>query len=322
MDRKALGVAAALGSAAAWAAGALLFKRIGEIMSPFAMTLTKGTISIVLLAVALLAVEYRRGSKEKPFSRLRTIDRRSLLLLVISGFVGISVADTCFFAALSLLSPHTVVLLMMVGFILTPLLAMVFLREPSTLARWLGIALVLGGIMLVLTTGTAEEAADTRVRGIILGLLSVISMSVSFVIAKKALESMTALQGTFVRMLIGTLGMLVFGALTGRLRTWVLPLSDPGLVTYFVAAVAVITFGGFWLTHVAIKNVDLTIANTLMATEPVFVLIFGALFLGNRITLIACAGTVLALSGVTVLFRTAAAGGAPDTGTQEETQGM
>jgi len=41
-DVRLLGMSAALGSAASWAIGSILFKRIGETVTPFGMTLSKG----------------------------------------------------------------------------------------------------------------------------------------------------------------------------------------------------------------------------------------------------------------------------------------
>jgi drug/metabolite transporter (DMT)-like permease len=303
---RSIGIAASLGSAASWAAGALLFNRIAERMDAMAMTLAKSAASIVLLGLALVIVESRRGGGETLFARLRKTDGRSLGLLALSGILGISVADTFFFRALHLLSPLSVVLLMMIGFVLTPMLAMIFLKEESSLARWLGIALVIQGIGVVMASNPGDEAGAVRLEGVVYGVLSVVSMSVSYVVAKKALESLTALQGTVVRMTVGSIGVFVVGLIGGRLGDWIGPLRDPGFLLFFLAAVAVVTFGGFWLTLVAIKNVDLSIANTLMATEPLFVLLIGAILFGEPLTLLAALGTVVALEGAAVLIVRAA----------------
>lgn len=304
MDKRVVGVSAALASAASWAAGAILFDRIAERMSSVAMTLVKSGVGVVLLAVTLLAVESRRSATEAPlWARLRQSDWRSLALLAVSGFLGISVADTCFFQALHLLSAHTVVVLMMAGFILTPLLAMVCLKEPSTPARWLGIALVVEGIGVVVATSPESEPAATRLAGIVFGLLSVVSMSVSFVIAKKALENLTALQGTFVRMAVGFVGMLAFGAARGGIGDWIAPFRETEFVVFFLVAVFIVTFGGFWFTHVAIKYVDLTVANTLMATEPLFVLLLGVLVFRRGVPLLGVIGSLVAIQGVAVLLK-------------------
>jgi len=303
MDRKAIGISAALASAASWAAGAILFNRIGEEMSSLAMTLTKGAVSVVLLGAALALVGGSRSRRTPaPGAGLGSMDRRSITLLVASGLLGISLADTCFFEALKTLGPHSVVLLMMVGQVLTPLCAMVFLKEPSTVSRWSGIILVVAGIGIVLSGRLAGEG-DLGWRGVGFGLTSVIAMSLSIVIAKKALDRLSALEGTFIRMAAGTAGMLLLGVLTGRLGAWVLPLQDPRFLLLFLVAVCIVTFGGFWLSLAAIKYADVVVGSTLISTEPLFVLLIGALFMGRGITARALAGTVLALAGVVALVR-------------------
>ena len=71
MDLRVIGLAAALGSAASWAVGSILFKQIGEKLSPLAMTLAKGTISVILLALVLV------------FAGYGTVEVKSLLLLIL-----------------------------------------------------------------------------------------------------------------------------------------------------------------------------------------------------------------------------------------------
>ncbi len=302
-SRKTLGVASALGSAASWAVGAMLFDRIADRMQPVAMTLAKSALGVVLLGITVFAVEKFTREERPLLQRVRGTNRVSLLMLAFSGVLGISVADTFFFEALHALSAHSVVLLMMVGFVLTPALAMIFLKEKSTLVRWLGIGLIVGGIVIVQFANVEKLDLGLRVRGLVFGLLSVVSMSISFVIAKKALEPFSALQGTFIRMLFGSIGVFLVGLSSGSLGNWMAPFRDPGFVALFAAAVCVVTFGAFWLTHAAIKYLDLTIANTLMATEPVFVLIIGAVVFRRPVALVACLGTLVSLEGVVMLLR-------------------
>ena len=76
---KLLGIAAALGSAASWAVGAILFKRLGEQMSSFGMTLAKGAVSVVLLGLAVWVMGFE------------SMDSHTLMLMVLSGVVGITV---------------------------------------------------------------------------------------------------------------------------------------------------------------------------------------------------------------------------------------
>jgi drug/metabolite transporter (DMT)-like permease len=289
MTSSAIGIAAALGSAASWALGTILFKRIGERMSPLAMTLAKAAVSVVFLGAALA------------FLGFTAMTPQDLGLLAASGLVGIAVGDTLFFAALQHLGPQTLVVLMMIGQVLTALLALVFLGERPSLAAWGGIACVLAGVTIVLRANLSGEQQRSRVRGIVLGLLSVACMSLSQIMAKPALRSVSAMQETWVRMLAGAAGLALFGLFARRLRVWFSEGRDARLAGSFLFAVCVVTFGGFWLSLLAIKHVDIAIATTLNSLEPVFVLPLAAIVLKEKITPLQIVGTLTALGGVIVL---------------------
>lgn len=289
MDFRTIGIVAALGSAASWAVGSILFKQLGERISPLAMTLAKGGVSLVFLGVTLI------------FTGYNGVEQQALLLLVLSGFLGITLGDTFFFEALQNLGPHALVLLLMLGEVLTVVLAVVFLGETPTLLAWLGIALVVLGIAVVLSAKLSGEKQASRWRGIAFGLLSVLCMSISMIVAKKGLESVSTIQATFIRMLSGTTGMLFFGTVTQRLGRWMIPFRDRKLIYSFTLSVCVVTFGGFWLSLVAIKYVDLAIANTLSSTEPLFILPLAAIFLKEKIVFRSVLGTVMTLLGIAFL---------------------
>lgn len=289
MDLRAIGIVAALGSAASWALGSILFKRLGESISPLAMTLAKGSISVVLLGLVLVFTGYQQIAWE-PF-----------WLLIGSGLIGIALGDTFFFEALQDLSPHALILLLMLGQVFTAILAVLFLGETPTLTIWLGILAVVVGLGIVLSSQFSPEKQASRMRGILFGLLAMVAMSASTIVAKMGLESVSAIQATFIRMLAGTTGMLFFGIATRRIGRWAIPFKDTQLMSLFLVSVCVVTFGGFWLSLVAIKYVDVSIANTLNSTEPLFVLPLAAIFLKEKIVFKAVLGTAIATAGVVCL---------------------
>jgi drug/metabolite transporter (DMT)-like permease len=289
MTSKTIGIAAALGSAACWALGAILFKRLGEQLSSPGMALVKSFLSAALLGAVLLLVGFDKVSTE------------ALLWLGLSGAVGIALGDTFFFAALKQLSPHTLIMLLTSGQILTVLLAVLFLGEAPTLKTWLGIGLVVAGITVVLWAKLSGDRQASQLRGIALGILSVVCMSVSMVIAKKGLAEISAMQGLFIRMLAAGLTMLLLSTFQWRAGDWLAPFRQSGLLWQFFASVCVITFGGFWLSLLAIKHLDVSIANTLNSAEPLFVLPLGVCFLREKITLAALTGSVVAVAGISLL---------------------
>ena len=284
-----VGIIAALGSAASWALGSILFKRLGESLSSPAMNLAKQVVSVTLLAAAVALVGFQG------------MDGRTVALLVVSGVLGIALGDTFFFEALKDLSPVALVTLATLGPAFTAVLALIFLGDQLHWAAGGGIALVLGGVGIVLYSKIAGANHASGFRGIAFGLLSVVCMAVSTIVAKKGLDCVSALQATFIRMLAGAAGMLTFGLVTRQLGTWVMPFRDWKLAAYFLGAVSVVTFGGFWLSLLAVKCIDVSVAATLNSTEPVFVLPLALVLLRERITWAAVLGTLITVGGVVLL---------------------
>jgi drug/metabolite transporter (DMT)-like permease len=292
MEPKLIGMGAALGSAASWAIGSILFKRIGESVSPFGMTLVKGSVSILLLGAVLMITGYG------------DVPTNSLLLLCLSGVLGIAIADTLFFAALQDIGPIPLVVFFMMGQLLTALLAIFFLHEMPSIREWIGIILTLSGICTVLGSKISGDDTTRRsgIRGIILGGLSMIAMSSSTIIAKPALMNISTLSATFLRMVAGTIGVLLFGIASGRIQQWLSPVRDMQMMLRFFFSVCTVTFGGFWLSLVAIKYVDVAVASALSATEPLFIIPFAILIFKERVSFAEIIGAVLASGGIILII--------------------
>lgn len=289
MNLSFVGVLAGIGSAASWAIGAILFKQIGSHLSPLVMTLGKSGLGVLYLGLALAVT-----CASVPAAG-------DLWMLAASGLVGIAISDTLFFAALRDLSPKTLVILLTVGQVNASILAMIFLGEfPSTIA-WLGIGLILTGVSIVLWPTGGTPAPPARRKGILLGLASSLCMSGSVVMAKDALADVSALEGTFIRMLAGFVGIALVLAFRRRLLSSLWDISKQGLALSFLAAVFVVTFGGFWLSLVAVKNLNVAAANSLLSLEPVLILPFAAFFLKEKLLGREIAGAIIATAGVIVL---------------------
>jgi drug/metabolite transporter (DMT)-like permease len=285
-----IGITAALGSAASWAVGSFLFKSLGEVFSPLAMTLSKGVFSLVLLGAVLMVMG--PGSQG--------LD--SFAMLALSGLLGIALGDTFFFEALSGLGPQPLLVLAVLGQVLTVISAVLFLHESPTLGAWTGVALVIIGVTVVLRGKLTGDERATGLRGIGFGLLAVICMCASNLVAKAALrEGSDTIAATFIRMAAGTLGVLLLGLTTHRLKAWVSPFRDLRMFRLFLIAVVVVTFGGFWLSMVAYKYMPVSIASSLTSTEPVFALILAAILWKERPSLPVLVGTLATVLGVALI---------------------
>ena len=285
-----IGMAAALGSAASWALGSVLFKLLGDRLPPISLTFAKGVAGVVMLGLVLGPTAFR------------TIEAWPLVLLALSGVLGIALGDTFFFIALRNLGAHAIVVLLTLGQVLTVLLALVWLGERPSLVAWLGIGLVIAGVTVVMWIRFSNEEGASTLVGVAWGLAAIVCMSVSIIIAKEALESTGSMQATFVRMLAGTAGIFLFAVATRQLGAHLRPLLEPRFAGFFLVSGAVVTFGGFWLSLLAIEKTDVAIANTLGSTEPLFALPFAAFVLKETITVPTVLGCILAVIGIGLII--------------------
>jgi drug/metabolite transporter (DMT)-like permease len=291
MDGQLIGYSAALGSAASWAAGSILFKPLSDRLSPMGLTLSKAFLSVLFLGAVTLIL------------RLDIASTEGLGLLIISGLLGIALGDALFFAALRDLGPVTMIIFFFFGQFFTACLAIIFLGEMPAIQAWFGMAVTLAGVGLLLwpKISAGSDMGVTTRRGIALGCAYTLCFSLSMIVAKEALENAHTISATFVRMAAGAAGMFVVGIVTRKMSDWLTPFKDLKMLGFLTLAVAIVTFGGFWLSLVAIKYVDVAVANTLGATEPLFVLPLAVVFLKERVTRFEVGGTVLTVVGVLLI---------------------
>ena len=285
-----LGVPAGLGAAASWALGTVLFKGVGETVEPLVLTAAKTLFSVFALGAFLLIFG------------LQPITTSSLAWLVLSGLLGVAAGDTLFFAALRRLTVHQLVILMMVSPGVTIILALIALGEKLSPILWLGIILILAGIAVGLLPGLRQsDHGSSDLRGLMFGCLAMFCMAVSVIVAKLGVVDVSALEATFIRMLAGWVGVSSILVIQRRIATGLNSLATWGTALRFVLAATVVTFGGFWLTLVAIKWLEVSIANTLIATEPIFALPLAIFGLQERPKRLAWIGASIAFPGTLLI---------------------
>jgi drug/metabolite transporter (DMT)-like permease len=293
MQSDHIGMYSALLSAASWALGAILFNKIGENVSPFGMTFAKGVIGCLLLGI----VYYVEG--------ISMLSNHVLIILFISGVIGISIGDTLFFASLRNLGPKTQVILFMSGQIITSILGIIIFMEYPTPVQYFGMALILIGVSSVLWTkiNSSSSSVSTNIKGLIYGILSMILFSTSLVLVKSAMSDISTIGATFYRILFGTIGIMVFGMFRNNIKDWIAPFKgDMHMISLLIISVIIVIFGGFWLSLVAIKYANIGVASALNATEPLFVLPLSYFIMKEKIEKIEVFGAICSVAGICLLI--------------------
>jgi len=94
-----LGSIFALTSAFFWASAVILFKKSGETFSPVSLNIYKSFVALILVSVTMVVLNI-------PFFPDKPVN--DWLLLALSGFIGITLADLFFFIALNRLGASLV----------------------------------------------------------------------------------------------------------------------------------------------------------------------------------------------------------------------
>lgn len=288
MSLELIGILAALASSASWAIGAILLKPYAERFSAITLTFAKGIVGILILGGAVLLT----GSWNVP--------PESFWVLLVSGALGIGVADTLFFRALRDLSSHSVVQLMLLGQVATIGMAVAFLGEALSTLEWIGVLLVILGVWVVLSDRRPGPAGTARPVAVLFGLASVLAMAASVTMAKGALDSVDPLPATLIRVGGGMVALMFMVAVLSRGRgngPHAL-LADWRVLGRFFAIAVFVTFGGFFLSLLAFKYARLAIANTLLSTEPLFVLLIAAVAFNERPETRRVVGSLVSVAGV------------------------
>ncbi len=289
------GELAALSAALIWAIASFVYTHLGQRLSPLTLNLTKGTISIGLI---LLTFVVRQEA-------VPLMDTNSVLLLFLSGAIGIGFGDTAFFEALNCIGARRALLMEALAPPLTAILAVVFLQENLSGVAWAGISLTCLGVAWVVVEQEPDktEGRFRPLRGMVCGLIAALGQASGAVLSRAALATTdtSPLWSTLIRLVAGLLVLLIWlGIQRQPLREFGM-LRSPRLLGIVIGTAFAGTYLGIWLQQTALKYAPAGIAQSLVATSPLFVIPL-SLWLGERVSRRAVLGVVLALGGIWLLF--------------------
>jgi len=285
-----MGVFAALGTALCWAIAARLFSGTGNAFSPLTMNFWKGIISIALLGIVLIVI---------PPAAYTT---SSILWLLISGFIGIGIGDTCFFKALKSIGDSQAVLVAeTLAPLFTALLAMAFIGEWITWQQWVGVAVVLLSVDMVIKARKRSTTHVFATSGYLYGVAAALCQAVGAVVSRDILGSgeVDAASAAFLR-LVG--GMFFVVPLIAFSKTRWLPVIAQGQAVWpaFVLATLLGTTAAIYLQMFAFAYAKAAVVQTLIATSALMSLGV-AWVLGEKATKATLLWSIVALMGVAIL---------------------
>lgn len=287
------GEIAALSAALLWALSSVIYTRLGLKIPPLQLNLYKGLMAIAMITMTLLI-------QGEVFT---DVSASTIALLLLSGIIGIGLGDTAFFTALNTLGARRTLLLETSAPPMGALLALIFIGEQLTPNVWCGILLTLLGIAWVISEGNPVDRISVSRQGIIWGISAAIAQASGAVISRFALiqSQISPLESSLIRLVGGTvivLGLLFFPIAQQSNIKWQLSRRSLGII-------AIASFGstylGIWLQQTSLKFAPTGIAQTFLATSPLFILPIVALQ-GEKISFRAILGAVISLGGIALMF--------------------
>jgi drug/metabolite transporter (DMT)-like permease len=293
------GEGAALVAAALWAISTVLFGRLGKTLQPLVLNFVKGLVAIALILLTLL---WRWGQAP-------ALPPMAVMWLLLSGAIGIGLGDTAYFSAVNTLGARRALLLESLAPPLAALMAWAFLQEALSVRAWGGILLTLLGVAWVISErvpGTTQERNQDSAllwRGVTWGMAAALGQAGGSVLSRAALADTVVdpLWSSLLRLTAGGVVLVVLLSGRGQLREPMRVAQSPQIWPILGLTAFLGTYLGIWLQQVAFKYSPAGIAQSLLATSPLFVLPLAAL-LGDRVTGRAVLGVLVALGGVWLLI--------------------
>jgi len=284
----------ALASALCWALAIILFRRAGDALPPFELNLFKNLLGFSLMVPTLAIVEG---------FQLGAFTPQEIGIALVSGFLGIALADTWYLRALSLMgaSRTGIVASLLSPFVI--LLSVLFLGESLRGWQLAGFGLVMGGILLVTWRQNRREVDAAHLgKGVFYGVGAVFLMAVGIVMVKEILETRPFMWTTELRLVGGIAGMLIYMVLRGRVSEVRQQFAKPLPWRLIIPGSVLGAYVSMMMWLAGYKLIPASEASILNETANAWIVLLAWLMLGESIGPKKVIGILLTSAGVVTML--------------------
>ena len=293
-----IGEILSLGSAITWGISVSLFKIIGNTISPYILNPLKNTIGTFLFLITCIFFADN--------SIIYHLNMTDSFMLVLSGIIGITIADVLFLKSLNILGTSKSAILNTIYSPVVIILAYFILGETLTLIHILGSVLILGSIFYLSLDSNKNEGQNIN-DGLILGIIAYSLMAIGIVIIKPILTK-------FADSIDAQLWMILYRLIPGTLLSYITmsiminkndiknQLSNKRLWPIILVGSFLGTYVGFAMWIVGMAKTTASIASILNQTSTIFIAFFGWLILKDKFTKKMLISFLIALIGAFIII--------------------
>ncbi len=285
-----VGEAMALATAVVWGLAVIYFKKSGESVHPIALNAYKNILAVVLIIPTL----YLFGE-----TLFRPVPASEYWMLLLSGALGIGIADTLFFKCLNLIGAGMTAI---VDCLYSPFiigLSIIWIGESFSVLQFLGVFLIISAVLAAThKKGRGSVSRRNFLIGLLYGVLGMATMAIGIVMVKPLLSRSPLFWVTEVRLVGGLIVLLlVFLLHPQRKKIAETAISKIGWINTLLGS-----FLGAYVSMVlwlgGMKYTQASTAAALNQTSNIFIFIFAAIILKEPLNLIKSISIILAVAGV------------------------
>ncbi len=276
-----------------WAFAVIYYKKAGDHFSAYEMNLFK-TIFVMFLMVPTVLITDGFSVPDLSYYQFG--------IIFMSGFVGIMLADLLYLRALQLIGAS---LTGITGSLYSPFvvgMSLLFLGEVLQFWQYIGMLLVLTGVMLVAYRKKSFSNSHPPLIGFLFAILAVFFTALGIVIIKPVTNELPFFWVILIRSIGGYVTMVLVGLILRK------PLKVRHILTAKAGKWLIIgTFIGQYLSMMVwvagYKYTSASIASILNETASIFILILSWLMLGEKITRKKIIGIIITIFGVILVLK-------------------
>jgi drug/metabolite transporter (DMT)-like permease len=294
-----IGELAALGASISWAIAPILYRKALLNTKPISANIVRCATNAGFLVVVLLVFGLAGA--------LASLPTETMVLVVVSGVIGLGVGDTLYMIGLKYVGVSRAVPLAATYPLFSLVWATFLLHQPLTLAEVVGAVVIIVGIWLLSREKNGDVAGVTprlALIGVAVSLVTAVIWSVSISLMNVAVSSVTGTDANYaiitLRIASVALFFLVLAPFLDRERGFMK--MTRGTVVALCVGGLVANGVGWFLMNYSFTITSLTRAVPISSTSPLFAAIAGFMLFNEKMTAKAVLGAVTIVAGICLIF--------------------
>ncbi len=258
------GIIFALGAASSWTYACYLWRKQTKYLSASQINITKNIIAFLIFSPVILTLDFQHNLQE-------------ILILLLSGIIGISIGDTFYIMSLKKLGTRRTLTVEAFSPVIATLLGSILLHEILSLKSWVGTMIVTFSLIGVALDKTVEYKLGTvekeKKLGFIFAFLSVLCAVSAATLSRLVLinSDLRPFQSTEIRLFGSIISLLPF--MRNDLINSITELSFERKIRLVFATFLGTNIGILFQQYV-FKLLPIGLGWTLLSTSPIISLFF------------------------------------------------